>query len=57
MRLGYTVLLEWGNSIYTITGKDKEILRNTLTEEKFFESAGSDSYFTFLEDIENKRDK
>jgi hypothetical protein len=57
MRLGYTVLLEWGNSIYTTTGFDKEILRNTLIEEKFFESAGSDSYFTFLEDIENKRDK
>ena len=57
MRLGYTVLLEWGNSIYTTNGFDKEILRNTLIEEKFFESAGSDSYFTFLEDIENKRDK
>ncbi len=55
MRLGYTVLLEWGNSIYTTDGGDKEILRNTLIEEKFFESAGSDSYFTFLEDIENKR--
>ena len=55
MRLGYTVLLEWGNSIYTTNGFDKEILRNTLIEEKFFESAGSDSYFTFLEDIEEKR--
>ena len=55
MRLGYTVLLEWGNSIYTTNGFDKEILRNTLVEEKFFESAGSDSYFTFLEDIEEKR--
>jgi hypothetical protein len=57
MRLGYTVLLEWGNSIYTTNGEDKEILRNTLTEEKFFESAGSDSYFTFLDIIENTRDK
>jgi hypothetical protein len=56
MRLGYTVLLEWGNSIYTTNGEDKEILRNTLIEEKFFESYGSDSYFTFLEDIEDKRD-
>ena len=55
MRLGYTVLLEWGNSIYTTNGEDKQILRNTLIEEKFFESAGSDSYFTFLEDIEEKR--
>jgi hypothetical protein len=63
MRLGYTVLLEWGNSIYTTNGKDKEILRNTLIEETFFKSAGSEdegstgghSYFTFLKDIENKR--
>jgi len=57
MRLGYTVLLEWGNSIYTTTGFDKEILRNTLVEEKFFKAAGSNSYFTFLEDIEEKREK
>jgi hypothetical protein len=63
MRLGYTVLLEWGNSIYTTNGTDKEILRNTLIEETFFKSAGSEdegstgghSYFTFLKDIENKR--
>jgi hypothetical protein len=57
MRLGYTVLLEWGNSIYTTNGEDKEILRNTLIEEKFFQSYGSDSYLTFLNDIEAKRDK
>ena len=57
MRLGYTVLLEWGNSIYTTNGEDKEILRNTLIEEKFFESYGSNSYLTFLNDIETKRDK
>jgi hypothetical protein len=63
MRLGYTVLLEWGNSIYTKNGTDKNILRNTLVEEKFFKSfeiedegsAGGHSYFTFLKDIENKR--
>ena len=58
MRLGYTVLLEWGNSIYTTDGEDKKILRNTLIEEKFFnsnESSTTDSYFTFLTDIENKR--
>ena len=57
MRLGYTVLLEWGNSIYTTNGGDKEILRNTLIEEKFFQSYGSNSYITFLDDIEAKRDK
>ena len=57
MRLGYTVLFEWGNSIYTTNGGDKKTLGNTLIEDKFFESSGNDSYFTFLEDIENKRYK
>lgn len=47
LRLGYTVLLEWGNSIYTSNGNDKQILRNTLVEEKFFN--GKDrSYLDFL---------
>jgi hypothetical protein len=57
MRLGYTVLLEWGNSIYTTNGENKQTLGNTLIEDKFFESSGNDSYFTFLDDIEDKRDK
>ena len=57
MRLGYTVLFEWGNSIYTTNGENKKTLGNTLIEDKFFESSGNDSYFTFLDDIENKRDK
>lgn len=33
LRLGYTVLLEWGNSIYTPNGVDKEIVRNTLIDD------------------------
>ena len=57
MRLGYTVLFEWGNSIYTTNGENKKTLGNTLIEDKFFESSGNDSYFTFLDDIENKRRK
>jgi hypothetical protein len=47
LRLGYTVLLEWGNSIYTSDGTDKQILRNTLVEEKFFNGTGR-SYLDFL---------
>ena len=57
MRLGYTVLFEWGNSIYTTNGENKKTLGNTLIEDKFFESSGNDSYFTFLDDIEDKRRK
>jgi hypothetical protein len=55
MRLGYTVLLEWGNSIYTNNGTDKEVLGNTLIEDDFFESGGSNSYFKYLDNIEIRR--
>jgi hypothetical protein len=55
MRLGYTVLLEWGNSIYTTTGEDKEILRNTLIEDMFFNTESNGSYLEILEPIRDKR--
>jgi len=55
MRLGYTVLLEWGNSIYTTTGFDKEILRNTLIEDMFFNTESNGSYREILEPIRDKR--
>jgi len=48
MRLGYTVLLEWGNSIYTSTGIDKKNVRQTLIEKKFFQVGRNRSYFDFL---------
>lgn len=48
MRLGYTVLLEWGNSIYTSTGDDKKAVRQTLIEKKFFQVGKNRSYFDFL---------
>ena len=40
MRLGYTVLLEWGNSLYTPDGVTREIVRGTLVEDpkRFFSS-------------------
>ena len=57
MRLGYTVLLEWGNSIFTNNGSDKEVLDNTLIEDYFFESDGSNSYFKYLDNIESRRNK
>jgi hypothetical protein len=48
MRLGYTVLLEWGNSLYTTDGKDKKIVYNTVIEDKFFEFEGNRSYLDFI---------
>jgi hypothetical protein len=56
MRLGYTVLLEWGNSIYTTDGFDKEILRNTLIEDSFF-NVSKGSYLDMLNPIEVLRNK
>jgi hypothetical protein len=56
MRLGYTVLLEWGNSLF-IDNKygAKTILRNTLVEELFFTKEGKGSYLDLLDPIEDKR--
>ena len=44
MRLGYTVLLEWGNSLYTDDGVNKQVVRNTIIEDKFFQHSGKRSY-------------
>jgi hypothetical protein len=57
MRLGYTVLLEWGNSIYTTNGEDKEILRNTLIEDMFFNTESNGSYLEMLSPIRDKREE
>ena len=36
LRLGYTVLVEWGNNIYTKTGTDLQTIGNTIIENDFF---------------------
>lgn len=48
MRLGYTVLLEWGNSLYTDDGVNKKVIRNTVIEDKFFKLGSKRSYLDFL---------
>jgi hypothetical protein len=52
LRLGFTVLLEWGNSIYTPDGITRETVRGTLVEDnkRFFNSAfgGKHSYLDIL---------
>jgi hypothetical protein len=56
MRLGYTVLLEWGNSLYTPDGITREIVRGTLVEDpkRFFSSGygSKKSYRDILGPIE-----
>jgi hypothetical protein len=53
LRLGYTVLLEWGNSLFTTNGHDKLLVEGTLLENVFFNSAfnGSRSYRDILTPI------
>jgi len=55
LRLGYTVLLEWGNAFYTPDGIKKEIIHNTLMEEMFFKTFSKGSYLDMLDPIEKKR--
>jgi hypothetical protein len=55
LRLGYTVLLEWGNSFFTPNGVNKTIIRSTLMEEMFFNKVQNGSYLDLLTPIENKR--
>lgn len=58
MRLGYTVLLEWGNSLFIDNEYgQKTILRNTLVEDMFFKKESNGSYLDILPDIEDKREE
>ena len=57
LRLGYTVLLEWGNAFFTPDGNIKEIIHNTLMEEMFFDKESKGSYRDMLGPIEKKRSK
>lgn len=56
MRLGYTVLLEWGNSLFIDNEYgQKTVLRSTLIEDMFFQKESNGSYLDILPDIEDKR--
>jgi hypothetical protein len=58
MRLGYTVLLEWGNSLFIDNEYgQKTILRSTLVEDMFFKKESNGSYLDILPDIEDKREE
>lgn len=58
MRLGYTVLLEWGNSLFIDNESGhKTILRSTLIEDMFFKKESNGSYLDILPEIEDKREE
>jgi hypothetical protein len=59
LRLGYTVLLEWGNALYVEKSLDetqfeRKDVGNTLIEKKFFTS-NDNSYTNYLSDIADLR--
>ena len=57
LRLGFTMMLEWGNSHYIDNETNKmEMVRNTLIEDFWFQSSG-DTHLNVLKKIENYRDK
>lgn len=53
MRLGYTVLIEWGNNMYTSNGNDVKTMGKTLIENEFFKTDAD--YSTLLNQISIQR--
>ncbi len=57
MRIGYTVLLEWGNSHYLDDKGNIETVNNTLIEDYFFDSSSDGDFSFILPKIDKKREK
>jgi hypothetical protein len=55
MRIGYTVMLEWGNSFYLDGDGNVQEIQNTLIEDLFFSFSSDGDYTAILPYIENKR--
>lgn len=55
LRIGYTVLLEWGHSLFTRDGATRESVKNTVIEDKFFDSGVT--YQDILKQIKYTQDK
>ena len=54
LRLGYTMMIEWGNSVYFDNNDNFTINTNSLIDEYWFKTQG-DSQLTVLDKIETKR--
>jgi len=54
LRLGYTVLLEWGNAFFLDENGDVQPILNTIIEDSFFTSS---NYMNLLTNIETKRER
>ncbi len=56
LRLGYTMMLEWGNSIY-VDNNNNVIRSNTTLIDDFFFKGGGSSHLEVLNRIESEREK
>ena len=57
LRLGYTMLLEWGNNMYLNKDKQKEDIITTLVDNYWFKSKENESHLQNLKKIEEYRKK
>tara|TARA_R110001592_G_scaffold342236_1_gene631922 strand:- start:671 stop:3844 length:3174 start_codon:yes stop_codon:yes gene_type:complete len=57
LRLGYTMLLEWGNNIYLNKNQQKEDVITTLVDNYWFKSGENSSHLQNLTKIEEYRKK
>ena len=55
LRLGYNVMLEWGNTFFTTNGTDLEQVENTIIENLFFSFSSKSSYKSILPIINDYR--
>jgi hypothetical protein len=53
LRLGYNVMLEWGNTFFTTNGTDLQKVENTIIENLFFSSPSKSSYKSILPRIKD----
>ncbi len=57
MRLGYTVMLEWGNTYFLNDDYELQRIENTIIEDLFFDNAYKQSYVPIINAIPVKREK
>jgi hypothetical protein len=56
MRLGYTVMLEWGNAFYLNNSSELRHVKDTVIENDFFQNSTQQNYLPILDKIKNYRE-
>ena len=56
IRLGYTMLLEWGNDKFINNNGDLQLMGNTLTEDIWFKDKEDYTFRDLIQDVSNYRD-